>query len=221
MTDLVNIKAEVRRQEGWSADYTDRVAAYYEAFMALRDTSEDYSPPDNVDKFWHIHILNTEHYAQYCTARFGRVVPHRTSDAADRAARARRLARTISALGEAPVARVTTSAAGRAITVMPSLSTPEGETVLYNSLSERNHMAPLPGPTNIWLHFSRSPNGSNLTEAIPYQGIGLSVRAGYPLSKVITLWAKEKIHEDLHIAITRRGSEYHAYLHAMGSHGYC
>lgn len=100
----MSIVEQFIREYGWSKAYATEVREQYIKFLALRNTDEKYSPTDDIDRFWHQHILNTAHYQSYCIKNFGRIVHHRPTDAYDREARAARVANTVTTLGLTPPA---------------------------------------------------------------------------------------------------------------------
>ena len=80
---------------GWTPEYTKKVFVEYERFLELRFVDPKISPSDQIDKFWHTHILNTKSYISYCYAKFKNIVHHDPADSLDQDARKIRLATTI------------------------------------------------------------------------------------------------------------------------------
>lgn len=83
------------RDHGWKNDYANDVATNYHRFMGLRSKDSNLSPSDDIDKFWHQHILNTLSYTQYCTKNFGKYIHHNPEDAYDQNSRYQRLCNTV------------------------------------------------------------------------------------------------------------------------------
>jgi hypothetical protein len=98
----MSIVEQVMKEYKWTMTYANNIKDQYIKFLALRNKDEKYSPTDDIDKFWHQHILNTSRYQNYCMKHFGRLVHHKPTDAYDLRARERRLRNTIEAF-KAPV----------------------------------------------------------------------------------------------------------------------
>lgn len=79
----------------WPNEYANNVSFEYDRFMKLRSINENLSPSDDIDKFWHQHILNTKHYNNYCLVKFNKFVHHDPIDSVDQYARQKRLSDTI------------------------------------------------------------------------------------------------------------------------------
>jgi hypothetical protein len=79
--DLGPIKFKATRSEdgyGWSAEYADRVETAYKRYLVLiaKYPTLDFAPNRDIDRFWHMHILDTRKYAEDCDATFGRFMHH-------------------------------------------------------------------------------------------------------------------------------------------------
>jgi hypothetical protein len=79
--DLSVIKAklmQVGHGEGWSQAKVNAVETEYRRFlyMAAAFPDERNSPLEDVDTFWHYHILDTRKYAADCQAVFGQFLHH-------------------------------------------------------------------------------------------------------------------------------------------------
>jgi len=79
--DLTLIKFKACRNEdgyGWPAGYADRMEAAYKRFLVLHARHPDLTlaPEQDVDRFWHMHILDTRKYAADCEATFGYFLHH-------------------------------------------------------------------------------------------------------------------------------------------------
>lgn len=88
------------RYNGWDRPMCEKVRFEYERFMELRATNPNLSPPDQIDKFWHTHILDTNSYLSYCLNKWNRVIHHNPAEAQDQLARAIRLGNTLIAYKE-------------------------------------------------------------------------------------------------------------------------
>lgn len=79
--DLEPIKFKLMHEasgEGWSEHKASAVEAEYRRFLYLIKTypNEPVSPGEDVDTFWHYHILDTMKYGADCDAVFGYFVHH-------------------------------------------------------------------------------------------------------------------------------------------------
>jgi hypothetical protein len=83
------------RKYNWNTQYTNEVLDEYEKFLYLRSKNSNVSPSNDVDVVWHVHILNTKHYRNYCNTNFGQFIDHDPQDAFDQNKRQGRLVNTI------------------------------------------------------------------------------------------------------------------------------
>lgn len=83
------------KQHSWKKRYSRNVATEYERFMILRNKNNNLSPSDDIDEFWHQHILNTSLYTEYCQEKFSGIVHHDPEDAFNQTKRKTRLRNTI------------------------------------------------------------------------------------------------------------------------------
>jgi hypothetical protein len=78
--DLASVRAKLQEKLGWSADQAQRVEGDYKRFLyALAHNRPEViiSPPSQeVDEFWHQHILDTRKYRNDCQTIFGHYVDH-------------------------------------------------------------------------------------------------------------------------------------------------
>ena len=79
--DLSLIKFKATRQEegyGWSNDYADQMETAYKRYLILhaKYPGLTLAPEQDVDRFWHMHILDTRKYAADCDEAFGHFVHH-------------------------------------------------------------------------------------------------------------------------------------------------
>ena len=79
--DLTMIKFKATRSEdgyGWSPEYADAMELGYKRYLILhaRHPEMTLAPEQDVDRFWHMHILDTRKYAADCEATFGRFLHH-------------------------------------------------------------------------------------------------------------------------------------------------
>ncbi len=79
--DLEPIKFKLMDTEegqGWSREYVDQMEIAYKRFLTLsvKYPEETIAPSNDVDKFWHGHILDTMKYAEDCQNVFGYFLHH-------------------------------------------------------------------------------------------------------------------------------------------------
>jgi hypothetical protein len=79
--DLTPIKFKATRQEdgyGWTPEYADRMELAYKRYLTLhaKYPEQMLAPDQDVDRFWHLHILDTRKYAADCEAVFGYFLHH-------------------------------------------------------------------------------------------------------------------------------------------------
>jgi hypothetical protein len=79
----------------WTQEYARQVAFEYERFLEIRAENEKLSPIDDIDKFWHLHLLNPVLYYNYCLSKFKKIVDHNPSDSFDQIARKQRITNTL------------------------------------------------------------------------------------------------------------------------------
>jgi hypothetical protein len=79
--DLGPIKFKISSKEdgyGWTAEHVDRIELGYKRFLALlaMHPGRQFAPTQDIDKFWHAHILDTRKYAADCEQIFGEFLHH-------------------------------------------------------------------------------------------------------------------------------------------------
>jgi hypothetical protein len=79
--DLDPIKAKLMHRqsgEGWTPAQASAVEAEYRRFLYLRKAfpNDNIAPLEQVDTFWHYHILDTMKYAEDCEVIFGEFLHH-------------------------------------------------------------------------------------------------------------------------------------------------
>ncbi|MCY3653872.1 MAG: hypothetical protein OXG70_02405 [Cyanobacteria bacterium MAG IRC1_bin_28] len=72
---------DAEKSNGWTLGFARRVAQEYRRFLVLclehrQDTNHLVVPSKLVDKFWHLHILDTRKYIEDCQHCFGSVLHH-------------------------------------------------------------------------------------------------------------------------------------------------
>lgn len=86
---------QVEREHNWTHEHAIKVANEYLKFMKLRNLNPKLSPSNEIDRFWHQHILNTKHYREFCIKNFNKFIDHDPEDANDQIARTKRVGDTI------------------------------------------------------------------------------------------------------------------------------
>jgi hypothetical protein len=77
--DLSQVRAKAMKRHGWSEEKALALESEYKDFLILlaEQPGETVSPwTDDLDLFWHEHILDTVRYAGDCQWVFGRVIHH-------------------------------------------------------------------------------------------------------------------------------------------------
>ena len=81
--DLESVKIRVMDAElgeGWTREYADSIEAAYKTYLTMLvkypDDAEDIMLSEDVDEFWHTHILQTIKYAEDCQNVFGNFLHH-------------------------------------------------------------------------------------------------------------------------------------------------
>jgi hypothetical protein len=81
--DLESVKLramDTELGEGWSREYADSIEAAYKTYLTMLvkypDDAEDILLSNDVDEFWHTHILQTTKYAEDCQKAFGNFLHH-------------------------------------------------------------------------------------------------------------------------------------------------
>ncbi len=81
--DLETVKIRVMdpvRGEGWTREYADSIEVAYKTYLTMLakypDDAEDILLSEDVDEFWHTHILQTIKYSEDCQEVFGNYLHH-------------------------------------------------------------------------------------------------------------------------------------------------
>ena len=78
--DLESVKLRVKDAEGWTREYADRIEIAYKTYLTMvvqcQDHAEDILLSEDVDEFWHTHILHTMKYTEDCERVFGKYLHH-------------------------------------------------------------------------------------------------------------------------------------------------
>lgn len=85
----------ISKYNNWTHHYTSQVQFEYERFLELRSQNENLSPSDSIDMFWHVHILDTKSYYNYCLTKFGKIIHHNPVDSLDQEPRKIRFGLTL------------------------------------------------------------------------------------------------------------------------------
>ncbi len=81
--DLEPVKLRVmdpKLGEGWSREYAESIEQAYKNYLTMlvkyQNDAEDILLAEDVDEFWHTHILQTIKYTEDCEAVFGKYLHH-------------------------------------------------------------------------------------------------------------------------------------------------
>src|SRR5262245_21744868 len=81
--DLESVKLRAmdpKLGEGWTRAHADNIEVAYKNYLTMlvkyQDDAEDILLAEDVDEFWHTHILQTIKYTEDCEAVFGRYLHH-------------------------------------------------------------------------------------------------------------------------------------------------
>jgi len=78
--DFSMIVNKMIKHQGWQKNEAETVCALYRNFLFLNKKYQDQHgqlpPSEEVDEFWHNHILDTEKYRRDCQVIFGRYIDH-------------------------------------------------------------------------------------------------------------------------------------------------
>jgi len=82
--DLQSVRDAMIEKHGWTGERADAAQVEYVRFLSLLQKKPgfmlvpwlDSNGRDDLDQFWHQHILDTEKYAADCNALFGRMIHH-------------------------------------------------------------------------------------------------------------------------------------------------
>jgi hypothetical protein len=76
--DLSMVRQKVVALEGWDGRIADYSELRYRRFLCLHrlDRTLPLAPPDDIDAWWHQHILFTRAYARDCERFFGEFLHH-------------------------------------------------------------------------------------------------------------------------------------------------
>lgn len=71
--DFSNIINKMVHHQGWKRHHAERLAEHYRRFLLLnrRYADQQLPPSEEIDLFWHNHILDTRQYQGDCQAIFG------------------------------------------------------------------------------------------------------------------------------------------------------
>lgn len=68
------------KEQGWSAEFAERVIAEYKRFLFLGVTQGPVTPSEAIDEAWHLHMIYTESYwTRLCGEVFGKPFHHHPS----------------------------------------------------------------------------------------------------------------------------------------------
>lgn len=77
--DFSNIIRKLINQYGWARKHAEKVCQMYRNFLFLQKKygeSHKIPPSEEMDEFWHMHILDTGKYRHDCERIFGKYLDH-------------------------------------------------------------------------------------------------------------------------------------------------
>lgn len=77
--DFTNIINTLVNRQGWKREHAVSVSKLYRRYLFLcrkYGTTHKLPPTEEIDEFWHHHILDTQQYHQDCQAIFGKYFHH-------------------------------------------------------------------------------------------------------------------------------------------------
>lgn len=76
--NMIKLKLAHAMGKGWSLRKTDAIERKYKRFLYLswKYRGKTMVPTEEVDEFWHYHILDTQKYPKDCMRLFGYVIHH-------------------------------------------------------------------------------------------------------------------------------------------------
>lgn len=77
--DFSNIIEKMVKHQGWWQSEAEKVCSMYQNFLYLNKKYGDkcqLPPSEEIDEFWHNHILDTKKYRKDCQTIFGRYLDH-------------------------------------------------------------------------------------------------------------------------------------------------
>lgn len=76
--DLSGPKSRLKALCGWSDEKCNLIEPQYKAFLAvhLENKTKNLVPSKDVDEMWHMHILHTKKYVDFCNNVFGEYFHH-------------------------------------------------------------------------------------------------------------------------------------------------
>ena len=90
--DLSSVRAKLMETQGWSSEHAEEVEGGYKRFLyalAHKEPEDMLSPPSQeIDEFWHQHILDTRKYREDCNTILGHYIDHTPGLASEQQRRA-------------------------------------------------------------------------------------------------------------------------------------
>lgn len=77
--DFSRIINKMVQHQGWLRSDAEKVCEMYRNFMFLRKKygkTHQLPPSEDMDEFWHVHILDTKKYRKDCDAIYGEYIDH-------------------------------------------------------------------------------------------------------------------------------------------------
>ena len=74
----IDIK-EISSYNNWTIEQTEKIIFEYERFLQMKSINNDIIVPEQIEKMWKYHCLNTEFYYNYCTQKFNKILNYSTN----------------------------------------------------------------------------------------------------------------------------------------------
>lgn len=80
---MSTFEENIAKYHNWDIILCNKVIFEYERFLFLKSYYLDAFPSEYIKKLWQYHILNTEHYFNYCMSKFNKIIHHNINDYID------------------------------------------------------------------------------------------------------------------------------------------
>ncbi len=80
---MTTFEENIAKYHNWDIILCNKVIFEYERFLFLKSYYLDAYPSEYIKKLWQYHILNTEHYFNYCMSKFNKIIHHNINDYID------------------------------------------------------------------------------------------------------------------------------------------
>jgi len=74
--NLDHITERAVEKFGWDKTHAEHMARVYERYLSVKRLNPDLSATEDTKKYWELHLLDTNHYREYCINHFGVFIEH-------------------------------------------------------------------------------------------------------------------------------------------------